>query len=275
MRWFDLLFPAAMIIYPLVFLLLVPRSPQATPRARSLVRMLAMATAVALAGHLALWWFQVPLARFAFLLTFPLFFGLAVPAMLARRPDWARSHPADSGIRRASLQPRSQAPMAPRWLWALSGCIAAAALAGVALRPFGEPMDEAMRSAWILALVIEVCLLSLTFSLLPFVIQMVRTEAEPLDARASAEVTQAYAALRRMKACAFLWLLGVGMNLLLGVATNAIAWLPPGSPALAMTIAIGGAAGGTALGFAGAAVGVLSTVRRARITQLLRTLDAR
>lgn len=289
MRWFDLVFPLAMLAFPLCFVLLSPRgrasafsddTTNATDRARGLTLVLVIATTICLVGHLWLWSSEVPFNRFTGCFFFPLWFGLAMPALAARNPDLARTHPAGTPVRRASLTPRTSEPLAPRWLWTLSIGIAAASLVGIAIRPWGEafgtcPFDSAVQAVWLRSLVIQTATLALTFTVLHGCLGMLRREPEPMDARATAELIESYASLRRFKAAAFLWLFGVGGSLIVGGAMLAMAWLPPDSDAMIWVLAIGGGVAGSALGIAGGVLGTVASIRRARINAMIRTLDAR
>lgn len=289
MRWFDLVFPLALLASPLCFLLLSPRgtagafdgdTTNARDRARGLTLVLLTATIICLGGHLWLWAAQVPFNRFTFCFFFPLWFGLAMPALAARNPDLGRAHPGGTPVRRASLTPRTTEPLAPRWLWALSIAIAAVCLLGIAIRPWGEafgalPFDSAVQAVWLRSLVIQVAYLALTLPVLYGCIGMLRREPEPMDARASAELIESYASLRRFKAAASVWLFGVGGTALCGGTMLAMTWLPPDGGTTVLVLAIGGGVAGSALGIAGGIFGTIASMRRARINALIRTLDAR
>lgn len=287
MQWFDLFFPAAMLLFPLVFLLLASRgsvraiSEDSCNRARGLTLVLVGATAICLCVHLLLWLNGFGFARFMFVGFFPLWFGLGMPALTARNPDLATAHPTGTTVRRASLVSRDQTRLAPRWLWTFAGVIAAVLLVGTALRPWGEaffpavgPFDSAAQSVFLRSLIIQIACLSLTFSVLYGCMGMIRREPEPLDARSSPELLESYASLRRFKACAFLWLFGVGGNLLFGAALMLLAWAPSDSRTMTFVLAIGGGTAGTVLGIAGGVIGTMASMRRARITALIRGLDA-
>ncbi|MCE9618478.1 MAG: hypothetical protein K8R92_01035 [Planctomycetes bacterium] len=294
MRWFDLFFPVAMIAFPLVFVLCSPRGPadavttDSLARARGLALALLVATIICLGGHLLLWLGHVRFLFIDFCFFFPLWFGIAMPALAARNPDLAHAHPVGSTVRRASLVPRDQSPLAPRSLWTLSIALGAACLLGIALRPWSAsfaaffeaiglpgpgPFDEAAQSLWLKALAIQVTLLTLTFTVLHGSLGMLRREPEPLDARSSPELVRSYAALRQFKAHAMMLLFGVGGNLFFGLAMVALAWVAPGSREQTMVLAIGGATAGSLLGIGGGIIGTVASMRRARINALIRSLD--
>jgi hypothetical protein len=294
MRWFDLIFPLCMLVFPLVFLVLSPRGPadsqteELRNRARGLTTLLAALTIVFVGVHLLLWNFGFGFARFMFVGFFPLWFGLAMPALAARNPDLATAHPTGSTIRRASLAPRDTTPLAPRWMWQISAAIGAVFLAGTALRPWGSAdlftnllgstvaaFEGSVRSTWLIAMIVQVGSLALLFPMLCLCMSMVRREPEPMDARSSPELQESYASLRRFKAQSFLWLFGIGMNFLFGACFMLMAWLPADSRTTTYILAIGGGTAGSALGIAGGVIGTIAGMRRARINALIRSLDAR
>lgn len=298
MQWFDLLFPAAMLTFPLVFLLLSRRGPTdsvtsaSRDRARGLTLVLFVGTVVLLCAQLLLWFNDFGFARFMFVGFFPLWFGLAMPALAARNPDLATAHPTGTSVRRASLVPRDTTPLAPRWLWTLSVVIAAIFLVGTSLRPWGEsigtssifaavgisgvtPFDATTQSIWLRSLIIQVGTLALTFPVLCLSMGMLRREPEPMDARSSPELIESYASLRRFKAASFLWLFGIFGNLLFGAAFMLMAWLPGDSHTTTLVLAIGGGTAGSVIGIAGGVVGTIAGMRRAKINALIRGLDSR
>ncbi len=293
MIWFDLAFPAAMLLFPVLFVALSPRgapgaqTPESRARANTLMLSLIAATSLAVVVHLVLWWLRVPFTSFTAALFFPLWFGLAMPALAARNPDLAHAHPGGTPIRRASLTPREHAPLAPRWLWVLAIVIAALMVFGTAIRPWADHVLSALgfadsaigftqsaRAAWLRSIIIQPVVLLIAFATLYGCIGMLRREPEPLDARASPQLTQAYQDLRRFKAMAFLWLFGVGGSILFGGAMLAMAWIQPDSRALILVLAIGGSAAGSALGIAGGVVGTVAGLRRAKINAMIRDLNA-
>lgn len=294
MRWFDLIFPVAMLAFPLVFLLLSPRGPGNAQNealrnhARGLTLLLAGLTVALITVHVLLWANNLGFARYMFVGFFPLWFGLAMPALSARNPDFAAAHPTGTAVRRASLAPRDNTPLAPRWMWTLSALIGAAFVIGTAIRPwgaaefftdlFGSPVaafEGTVRSTWLRSMIVQISSMALLFPMLFLCMNMVRREPEPLDARSSPELLESYASLRRFKAQAMLWLFGVGMNLLFGACFMLMAWLPSDSRTTTYILAIGGGAAGSALGIAGGVIGTVASMRRARINALIRSLDAR
>lgn len=281
MRLFSIVFPIVMLLAPLATVLAVAVNARAgaNPQlARRRVVALAVATAIALAIFAGCWALVGELARFAFVLFFPLFFLLAMPALVARSPDWGSPHPAGVRTRSATLVNRERARLVPTWTWVVAALIGVGALAAIALRPlgqrFGFDFDQPARTRMLLALAIELFVLATIFVPLGLALPMLHREPEPMDAAGSPEIAAEYAALRRFKARAFVWLFAICMNLIFGIWVTFFAWSGPESPPGAILGVAGGAAG-AAIGIAGSVIGVLASVRRVRINGMLRELAQR
>jgi hypothetical protein len=256
-----------MIFTPL-FVVLCVRPRADTPSAHAPMRRLVIATLVC-GLLLACAWAAVPqLARFGWLLFFPLFFGFAMPAIMGRRPEWMGDPMRDQASRSALLVNRARVTAVPPWAWFAASLLVAAALTAIAMRLGSPSLDAAARNRVILALAVEGVVGGTMLVLLAFVVPMVRNEPEPLRADGADEIAAAYARLRRFKMNAFVWLFAVGINATLGAILVAIAWLPPDRAAL---LGIFGGIAGSVIGIGGALVGVRAAAHRARINALLTT----
>lgn len=281
MRLFSIAFPIVMILAPLATVLAVSLNSGAGANAelarRRLVA-LAIATFASLAVFAACWALLGDLARFAFVLFFPLFFIFALPALVARNPDWGSPHPAGVTTRSATLVNRERERLVPSWVWVVATLIGLGALVAIALRPLGPRIGfdfgPAERNRMLIALGIELFVLATIFVPLGVAMPMLRREPEPLDAAQSPELAAAYARLRRFKASAFVWLFAIGMNGLFGLGVVLFAWSSPAAPSGTMLGVASGFAG-AAIGIAGSVVGVVASVRRVRINAMLRELAQR
>ena len=92
MAWFQLIFPLVMLLFPLVFVLASGVSTEALPTAKPLMRGLWACTLGTLAIHLALWFAGIGAATYMGFAFMPLWFFLAMPALVHRRPEWQRLH---------------------------------------------------------------------------------------------------------------------------------------------------------------------------------------
>lgn len=278
MHWFNLGFPIAMILAPLCFTLAVrprPRSDSDGRIARTRLLLLLAGTAAALGLFAALWVALGDVARFSWFLFFPLFFGLAMPAIVARNADWAGPHAASPTRRSASLVNRDRGQAVPRWMWAVSIGITLLAAGLIAVRPLGPTFDDAARRAMVLALALQVLCGGTLIAVLAMCMPMLRREPEPMDAGGSQELAEAYERLRRFKSRAFVWLFGVGMTAMIAVINVGVAWAGAVGPKAAMMLAIVGSVGGSLLGVGGAIIGTVAGIRRVRINGMLRELEER
>ena len=278
MHWFNIAFPIVMILAPLTFTLAIrPRWSSDAIRdvAQRRLALLAVGTLAALGLFALLWWILGDMARFSWFLFFPLFFGLAMPAVVARNADWAGPHAGSPVRRSASLVSRQREPSAPRWMWIVAIGVGALAVGLIAARPLGPSFDDAARRSMILALALQVICGGTLVAVLALCLPMLRREPEPMDSAGSPELVEAYASLRRFRTNCFVWLFGVGMTAMVALINVGVAWAGAlGSrPALVLTLA--GAIGGPLLGLLGAVLGTTAGVRRVRINALLRELEQR
>lgn len=276
MTWFNLGFPLVMILLPLGFICCfrnrAPDEATAALARRGLV-MLVVATLVALGLFAVAWTIWGPIARFSWVLFFPLWFGWAMPAAAARNPDWAASHPRGVQRRSASLVVRQPERFVPTWFWLLPGLLFVGGLVAIGLRPWSPGFDEATRFRTLLAFVIQLTCGGL-FIILPLVaLPAISREPEPMDASGSPALAQAYADLRRFKGRSMAWLLGLGLTAMVSCINVSMAWVP-GSGRTGLVLGVAGAVAGTLIGLAGAVVGTMASARRARINGLLRELEA-
>lgn len=164
-------------------------------------------------------------------------------------------------VRVALLANRERHNPIQRWHWL---CLWGFSLGWVALILCSP---NAMRGWWAAGYAAQVLL---TAAILPWGLRLSLAEPEPMDAGASEELAQAYRQLRSAKLKALFWLLGVGMLSLFGACAALATWMPSGEWAAWL-----GALGGSAVGIAGALVGVYFGNRRAQIAAYKAQLDQR
>ncbi len=279
-----LLFSGGMIVSPLVFALGVRCSadPDAdAPRARRLTLWLICASLASLGLMLALWQTAgVRVAMNTWPLFFPLFFFLAMPAMRAKNPAWRPAHEAQPVVRTAMVAPgdRARTSPVPRWVWALGWIAFAGAVIALALRPALAPMAPEDGEAWggggwtqwIIAVVVLMTTVPFLLLLTPRGVQAAMREPEPMDAQETAELAQAYEALRRTKAWFFAGLFLV-MGIAICVTMPVLAWID--SAWAGATMGLVGGIGGSLIGIAGGVGGVALDLKRTKINTLLRQLE--
>lgn len=290
-RYLMLAFVPAMLLFPLVFVLFVPTKAddaeaQEKARTRQLALFVMTFLAIATWGALALIANQtrIPLfdhlARMSWLLFFPLWFGLAMPTVLAKNAAWGVgldcSRTNDSPIRTASLAPRTRENPIRTWHWVLMVLVSVGFFAALAARgaySFGPegPAAAAARFRWIIATAVSGFCALCTLVIIPFSIDRMQTEPEPLDPAGSPELVTMYSTERRKRILGLFWLLAIVQPAVIGVIFCSMVWLNGVS---GRTIGLAGAFAGTATGFAGAAFGIVSAVRRTRIAEAKARLEA-
>ena len=218
-RLFMLIFVPVMLLFPLVFAALVPNraaDDSARIKARGMLLTLAMSTAALLAIWVGLvltglrFNFAMVIAGFWWPWFFPLWFFLAMPAIVAKNPHWGwtvGSGSASGGVRTASLVNRERTSPVTRAMWAVPITLFVLILAAIAARgllPFGVgpyPGDSAIdpeaarvayaeveRSRWIFSLVVFGSVFGFVLAILPRSLRRTLSEPEPMDAAGSAEL---------------------------------------------------------------------------------------
>lgn len=278
------LFALIMLLFPLVFVLFVTtkvEQPAARENARRRQLALTVFTLLAIAawGSLALIASQtrIPafeqIARMAWIGFFPLWFGLAMPAVIAKNPAWgAVCCPLQAGgpnIRTASLKPRNRENPIRNWHWALMMAVSLVPLTLLAVRgafPFlpEGPASDSARFRWAMITGINAVCMLITLLIVPLSIRRSLVEPEPLDPAGSQELESMYQSERRNRILSLFWLLGVVQPLVLGIFFNAVVW---SSPASGRTLGIIGAIVGTSIGIAGSVIGTVASIRRVRIAE--------
>ena len=276
MDWFHLIFPLVMILTPLLFVILSGTSPQSLPNARPLMLALWACTLGTAGVHVALWSGGIKATTFMSLAFMPLWFALAMPALMHRRPEWQRLH-GSTPERTASLQPRTHEPLLPRWLVLAPACISLAGLVSVGIAfatrrartgAFGQVDDGAFIAALLLVVGSGVQMLGM----IPAITRAARMLPEPAPAGGHAALQEAYAEHRRFVACSTTLLFGVGLNTLAVALASSVAWVPAADPLRSTLLIAGGAGGGTLIGLVGATVGTMASLRRARIAAQFREI---
>jgi len=276
---FTVFFVPAMLLMPLVTAacLLARRdtdaAPEALARSRTLMKLLAAATGLAFAS-----WIGLSAAASlgprnlhtatsqSWILFFPLWFGLAMPAVNARlhRPT-PQDPPATPRV--ASLVSREHASPVKAWWWAVAIGLWAISL-GVSV-VLALSIWNTQPSHAVTGLSSNLFTLVLLAVILPVALRATLNEPEPLDARGSVELAGAYADLRRVKITFLFWLLAVPLPALTTATTAAII----AAPTLGPWIGVSGGAAGTLLGIAGAIVGLSMSRKHRAISEARRKLN--
>ncbi len=285
------LFVLSMLLFPLVFVLFVPTKVedfQARENARHRQLALTVFTFLAITVWAALALIAAQtrimafdqIARMAWILFFPLWFALAMPAVVAKNPAWgAVCSPMQAGgpqIRTASLKPRERETPIRNWHWALMIAVSLVPLVLLAVRgayPFlpEGPAASSARFRWTLLTGIYAACMLITLPIVPLSIRRSLAEPEPLDPAGSPELESMYRSERRKRILSLFWLLGVVQPLVLGILFNAVVW---GLPASGRTFGIIGAIVGTSIGIAGSVIGIVASIRRVRIAEARARLES-
>lgn len=284
-----LLFVPVLLLVPLVITAMTPSKVSADAErtaARGKVLILALATLLVLGC-----WFGAIVAslRFqsqalrqtadmAWTLFFPLWFGLAVPAIKAKNPTWgtALNGPIDAhgDTRTASFTNRDRENPVKARHWVLAVGLGVGLIAGIAVRGFSPFTTDNIglqdHTRWLLSLALTTGLYALTLTVMPFVIKCMNLAPEPLDTRGSKELVELYKSQRIRRTLSLFWLLAVVLPAFLGGIFLVATWLPGHSSALGLL----GGIGGSVLGIVGAAFGVAATAERVRIAELRAKLNS-
>lgn len=290
-RLITLVFVPLMLLSPLAFALPARTaggrggggSANADEPQRAEVRARTIALVIATLLALALWLGAVLasvnigsqtlaiVARFTWVLFFPLWFLFAVPLLRAKNAAWFRTGAPASNepVRAARLDNRARTSPVGRSHWLALGLIGGAFLAAILARGLVGPFEsDSDRSRWLVFAGSYLLVIVMVAAVLPVSLRMLLSEPEPMDAGGSPELARMYDAHRTAKIRGLFYLLGVGMIVLFGVCMSLAAWLPFGE--IAGWI---GGLGGSALGIAGAWFGVVMAIHRMRITQFKATLQ--
>jgi hypothetical protein len=274
MFWYDLLFPPAMIVSPAVMCWMIPSAKdESLVNRRRLDRLwLAMwgITALGLAVFAALYLGIGPhVSRHLWPLCFA-GFAMSFPLLAAKNPHLMTSGAAPS-VRTARLVSRRESSVvSPRLLW-LPWLIWGAGLLGVLGRLFLPFEAGAAWMAWgggMLWVVLGSFSPWISRKTLAWILQ----EAEPMDAACSPELAKAYEQHRAFRSWTMFTLFGLISPLFTSVVAMTFAWTSLSQESLPLVIGVG-AGGGTLVGVLGAALGILSGVKRARISALLAELE--
>jgi len=290
MDLFNLIFTSCMLLTPVLFMQFYkPREGGEVDRVRvrKLGRRLHFATALALVSFLTLFmihfegstgkWEDHPrfvgfadvTYKLVWLAFFPLWFGLAMPLMMACRPE-ARSafvdgHGQTRQARSASLTPRDASSNTPDHVhyWMLALWLVGAALTALFAWSRHAELVANNPQYWLTAALGLPLALSIP-ALHPSLRRSLALEPEPLDLSAASDLEQAYASLRSAMARGLLALELTMELLLLTTSVLSVSVHMDGSVA---GIAAG-VVGGT-VGLAGAIFGTVMSNRRMRIQRML------
>jgi hypothetical protein len=292
MRVVTAAFVPVMLLFPLVFVLCVPKRVegfeerrQANQRQWALAILTLVAVGVwaglALTAHESQSEWLERFVRFTWILFFPLWFGLAMPAIRAKNSVWGSGLSCDaqntSPVRTASLAPRTREnPITPLH-WAFAATLFAILLVAMAARslyPFAEGFNSRggnERLRWQIVMGVYAFCGLFTFTLMPRAIWKMHTAPEPLDPSGSPELIELYKMDRLRRVRSLFWLLVVVQPVFLGLIFCASLWISLGS---GRTLGMIGGIGGSLLGFLGASVGIASAYRRIRIAQVKAKLES-
>jgi hypothetical protein len=291
-RLLSIVLVPAMLLFPLVTALIVPsRVRSDTDRAVVRVRLLTLAfvSLAALLLWLGLFYLYAflpgsalgPIVNFTWILFFPLWFFLAMPAIRAKNPVTASASEgvtaSTEGVRVASLKNRQREnPIGGKLRW-LPVAILLLAVLAVSIRgifPFvdlhWEGEGEMMRERWIFLTTLMLIVGIPAAIIIPVALRRLGDEPEPLDPKGSSELIELYRGQRRRRSLGLFWLIGVGLPAFVGAILAAMVWMPSDDS----TIGLIGALGGSAIGVAGAVFGIMMTIERVRIAEVKARLDA-
>ncbi len=283
MSWFNIVFPLTMLLFPAVFMTLIPTNRRADidpAKARRLTVALWLATAGAIGVWLAVYALASPrLASFCWMLFFPLFFGFWGRLMRSKNPDWISTPPPDVAARSASLAPRPARSAAPQWaIWSLWILWATICIAIVLMVDWNVLLssDAALgfRRRMGLTAVLVAGSLVVIPGALALSLRLDRREPQPLDPAGSEELVALYARRRRQRAWLFISF-GWVMLLMFGIGFGAAALMSRSvfqEMELSRLMAWTGGIGGSIIGVAGGVAGTLSSIQAARINARMREL---
>ncbi len=266
MDHFDTIFVLLMILFPAVFTLFIrdkdtgqgPRIEDTSSNLAAKQRRLWIWTTVAALGYLVLRFrgVQTP-ASMLWLVSFPLWFVLALPVVQAKDPGW-RGVPR-TPVRAATPTRRDVLPARLQRAWLLVALmwlvLLVAAVAGVFLDAPGAQMW------WVLAFpVVSGAQLALFY----WAQGRSLTEPEPSAAHETVEIRSAREDLRNLKLYAWTGVAAVCV-LIFSLPTLILIWF--GQPAMTVAIALG-AGGGALAGVGGGVFGTIADLRRAKLNRL-------
>lgn len=202
------------------------------------------------------------LERVVWLLSFPLWFGLAMRFLVLSRPEPLPANPEGRVRRSARLTPRQLvSPLSDaRWhvLW---GIMAGAAVAVAAAAWAGNDVDAALSLAGAVLLLL---LAVLPLSLARAAVRLALREPEPMDAGDSRELSDLYAVHRVSKVSGLFWIF-FGLVTLLSLSAVYGVWAASTGVTLGAIVNVGG----SAVGIGGAVFGMQMAHQRARIIRFL------
>ena len=283
------LFPPFMIVSPICFAALTPTSSNddaaRTAEAKRGMRRLAIFTGLGLVVWLLLFLasFGSPdgpvrsLARATWVLFFPLWFLVALPAIRAKNPAWGEgvhgATTASGSKRTASLINRAKENPVGPVAWGIAVGVAATLFALIAARGRGPfSADEAGRTEhaqWLRILLVHGTVAFSSLIVMAYSVRSLNSEPEPLDPSGSQELQDLYRVHRVRKIRGLFWLLGVAAPGFLGAMMAAMVWRPGDGQVIGLV----GGAGGAMIGIGGAVFGCMMTAQRIRIAEFKASLE--
>lgn len=211
-------------------------------------------------------------AQFCWVFFFPLWFGLAMPLVALKNPAFAGKLPENPAkVRAASLVNRSRKNPIGIFHYGLLvvslGAIMVVLLARGLLYPFD---DESERFRWILLCAVHAGQFLTVGLIVPWGLQLVLCESEPMDAQGNPELVSMYDNFRNAKIQNLFWLLGVVAPVFNGAVFCLMVWFWNQGQLLTWVAAIGG----SLIGIGGAWTGMSLGLRRAQIAEFKSKLDS-
>ncbi len=212
------------------------------------------------------------LSTMAWLLFFPLWFGIAMPIARLLFAVLQPAIPLEQQKRTASLVNRQRKNPIQWWHWGLS-TVACTGLLFATLW-IGRHIDQSTWTPqqsflWFWGMLGYPALVIFTYAVLYFGVRASLAEPEPLDSHGNVELQKLYDDARSNRALSMFWLLGFLQPVFFGVCLFLSTWIQSNN-----LIAILGATGGTLLGLAGSWAGVNATLQRLKIARLKMRLES-
>lgn len=283
LRFFQFLFVPIFLCSPLVMVLsLLACRKETTNRdlLKTKIRTLSWATLFCLAFWLSVLSIALVtrssvlqlLSTMAWMLFFPLWFGIAMPIAKLLFADLQPAVPPEQQKRTASLGNRQRKNPIQWWHWGLSSFACTGLLCATLW--IGRHIDQSTWTPqqgflWFWGMLGYPALVVFTYAVLYFGVRASLAEPEPLDSEGNVELQKLYDDARSNRTLSMFWLLGFLQPVFFGVCLLLSTWIQSN-----YLIAILGATGGTLLGLAGSWAGVNATLQRLKIARLKMQLES-
>lgn len=283
LRFFQFLFVPIFLCSPLVMVLSLltwRKEPTNRELLSAKIRTLSLATLFCLAVWLSVLMVGLVtrssllqlISTMAWLLFFPLWFGIAMPISKLLFTDLQPAVPPEQQKRTASLGNRQRKNPIQWWHWGLSSTVCTGFL--IATLWIGRNIDQSTWTPqqgflWFWGILGYPTLVVFTYAVLYFGVRASLAEPEPLDSEGNVELQKLYDDARSNRALSMFWLLGFLQPVFFGVCLFLSTWIHSN-----YLIGILGATGGTLLGLAGSWAGVNATLQRLKIARFKMQLES-